>query len=259
MGNGNEIWELFGHDALLIHDNVSGRDTVFNWGVFDFRQPNFIAHFLMASNALRHGQRFARLGDVRLPIHESPGALPGARPHAGAARHDPAHHPGERAAGKHQLPVRLLPQQLRDARARHHRPGARRSAVRAVADADRHDVPVAGAAAHAEHEANRRRRRHRTRTAVRPRAHEVGDDVSPEAAPRLRRDDEGARQHRCDASAGSRRTRPLRVDARPGARGAAPPRPVAAARRARDCCGVPLARRRARPTAALAYAPARRS
>jgi Domain of unknown function (DUF4105) len=46
MGNGSEIWELFGHDALLIHDNVSGRDTVFNWGVFNFRQVNFIPHFL---------------------------------------------------------------------------------------------------------------------------------------------------------------------------------------------------------------------
>ena len=27
----------------LIHDNVSGRDTVFNWGVFNFRQAHFIA------------------------------------------------------------------------------------------------------------------------------------------------------------------------------------------------------------------------
>lgn len=46
MGNGEEVWELFGHDALLIHDNVSGRDTVFNWGVFSFRQTNFIPRFL---------------------------------------------------------------------------------------------------------------------------------------------------------------------------------------------------------------------
>jgi hypothetical protein len=46
MGNGDQIWELFGHDAILVHDNVSGRDTVFNWGVFSFRQSHFIAHFL---------------------------------------------------------------------------------------------------------------------------------------------------------------------------------------------------------------------
>src|SRR5262249_13103337 len=46
MGTGEEVWELFGHDAILIHDNVTGRDTVFNWGVFNFRQPRFIQRFL---------------------------------------------------------------------------------------------------------------------------------------------------------------------------------------------------------------------
>ena len=46
MGNGEQVWELFGHAAILIRDNITGRDTVFNWGVFDSRQPNFILHFL---------------------------------------------------------------------------------------------------------------------------------------------------------------------------------------------------------------------
>ena len=46
MGNGSEVWELFGHTAIWIHDDVSGRDTVFNWGVFDSHQPHFIPHFL---------------------------------------------------------------------------------------------------------------------------------------------------------------------------------------------------------------------
>jgi hypothetical protein len=46
MGNGEEVWELFGHTAIAIRDNTTGRDTVFNWGVFDSRQPNFILHFL---------------------------------------------------------------------------------------------------------------------------------------------------------------------------------------------------------------------
>src|SRR5256885_16900906 len=45
-GNGTEIWELFGHTAIWIHDNVTARDTVFNWGVFDMTKPNFIFHFL---------------------------------------------------------------------------------------------------------------------------------------------------------------------------------------------------------------------
>lgn len=46
MGTGPEIWELFGHDALWIHDNVTGRDTVYNWGEFDFSQPRFLQRFL---------------------------------------------------------------------------------------------------------------------------------------------------------------------------------------------------------------------
>jgi hypothetical protein len=46
MGTGKQVWEMFGHNALLIHDKVTGADTVFNWGVFDFKEPNFIPHFL---------------------------------------------------------------------------------------------------------------------------------------------------------------------------------------------------------------------
>lgn len=49
MGNGENIWELFGHNAIWLHDNVSGRDTVFNWGVFSFAQPHFIARFLQGT------------------------------------------------------------------------------------------------------------------------------------------------------------------------------------------------------------------
>jgi hypothetical protein len=45
--SGRNVWEMFGHNALWIHDNVTGRDTVFNWGAFDFTQPNFIPRFLM--------------------------------------------------------------------------------------------------------------------------------------------------------------------------------------------------------------------
>jgi hypothetical protein len=46
MGNGEQVWELFGHTAIVIRDNITGRDTVFNWGVFDSHKPNFILHFL---------------------------------------------------------------------------------------------------------------------------------------------------------------------------------------------------------------------
>lgn len=46
MGNGTEVWENFGHSAIWIRDTVTGRDTVFNWGVFNMRAPHFIPHFL---------------------------------------------------------------------------------------------------------------------------------------------------------------------------------------------------------------------
>ena len=57
MGTGSEMWELFGHDAIWIHDNVTGRDTVFNWGVFNFRQSRFIPRFPQGHDAVRDGQR----------------------------------------------------------------------------------------------------------------------------------------------------------------------------------------------------------
>src|SRR5262245_48898853 len=46
MGHGQKVWELFGHNAIWIHDNVTGRDTVFNWGVFSFDTPNFLIRYL---------------------------------------------------------------------------------------------------------------------------------------------------------------------------------------------------------------------
>lgn len=55
MGNGEQIWELFGHTAIRIHNNVTGQDSVFNWGVFDSRQPNFILHFLQGLNWYQMG------------------------------------------------------------------------------------------------------------------------------------------------------------------------------------------------------------
>ena len=46
MGTGSQVWELFGHNAIWIHDLVTNRDTVFNWGVFDLRSPGFLQRFL---------------------------------------------------------------------------------------------------------------------------------------------------------------------------------------------------------------------
>lgn len=62
MGNGSDIYALFGHSAIWVHDNVTARDTVFNWGEFDLRQPNFILHFLQGLNLYTiGGQRISDL------------------------------------------------------------------------------------------------------------------------------------------------------------------------------------------------------
>jgi hypothetical protein len=46
FGVGPEVWERFGHNALWIHDDRIGSDVAYNWGLFDFEQPDFLRHFL---------------------------------------------------------------------------------------------------------------------------------------------------------------------------------------------------------------------
>ena len=50
IGDGDAVWEMFGHTAIRIRDTVDGRDTVFNWGAFDMAKPHFILHFLQGLN-----------------------------------------------------------------------------------------------------------------------------------------------------------------------------------------------------------------
>lgn len=47
MGQGTEVYELFGHDAIWVHDPTQGIDTVYNYGVFDFRTPGFVRRFML--------------------------------------------------------------------------------------------------------------------------------------------------------------------------------------------------------------------
>ena len=46
MGYGEKVWERFGHNAIRIVDASRGTDSVYNWGTFDFQQPNFLGRFL---------------------------------------------------------------------------------------------------------------------------------------------------------------------------------------------------------------------
>jgi hypothetical protein len=45
IGPGDEFFETFGHSAIRVKDPMLKMDYVFNYGVFDFNQPNFYANF----------------------------------------------------------------------------------------------------------------------------------------------------------------------------------------------------------------------
>ena len=46
MGQGDQLYELFGHNAIWVRDPVTGIDSVYNWGVFDFQSEGFLVRFL---------------------------------------------------------------------------------------------------------------------------------------------------------------------------------------------------------------------
>ncbi len=46
MGVGEEVWERFGHNAILVEDRRAGSSIAYNFGMFSFRQEHFLLHFL---------------------------------------------------------------------------------------------------------------------------------------------------------------------------------------------------------------------
>jgi Domain of unknown function (DUF4105) len=46
MGVGKEVWERFGHNAILVEDHARGTARAYNYGMFDFRQHNFLLRFV---------------------------------------------------------------------------------------------------------------------------------------------------------------------------------------------------------------------
>jgi hypothetical protein len=46
VGQGDPVWEKFGHNALWFFDDAAGIDEAYNWGIFDFNQPHFLQRFL---------------------------------------------------------------------------------------------------------------------------------------------------------------------------------------------------------------------
>ncbi len=53
LGPGDEVWEVYGHNMLRITvpdpggDPSRDLDVAYNWGLFDFAQPNFIGNFVL--------------------------------------------------------------------------------------------------------------------------------------------------------------------------------------------------------------------
>jgi hypothetical protein len=45
FGPGTEVWERFGHNAILIRDRSSGVENLYNYGIFDFDQKDFFLNF----------------------------------------------------------------------------------------------------------------------------------------------------------------------------------------------------------------------
>ncbi|HEX7918168.1 MAG TPA: DUF4105 domain-containing protein, partial [Gemmatimonadales bacterium] len=46
-GAGAEVWERFGHNMIRVQDRITGADITYNWGMFSFRQENFVGRFVM--------------------------------------------------------------------------------------------------------------------------------------------------------------------------------------------------------------------
>lgn len=46
IGQGDAVWERFGHNAIRVVDTDRGTDLSYNWGIFDFDQVDFIPRFL---------------------------------------------------------------------------------------------------------------------------------------------------------------------------------------------------------------------
>lgn len=70
VGPGDELWELFGHNALLVRDSITGYEAAFNYGIFDFDSPGFTWRFvrgdmryMVAATALDRTLEGARAAD----------------------------------------------------------------------------------------------------------------------------------------------------------------------------------------------------
>ncbi|MEP6730755.1 MAG: DUF4105 domain-containing protein [bacterium] len=46
FGLGQEVFERFGHNALIFQDTLTGQSVAYHWGLFSFEEPGFLFRFL---------------------------------------------------------------------------------------------------------------------------------------------------------------------------------------------------------------------
>lgn len=50
MGQGDLIYERYGHNGLGVRNLETGEDVIYNWGTFSFQEPDFLLRFLSGRN-----------------------------------------------------------------------------------------------------------------------------------------------------------------------------------------------------------------
>lgn len=59
MGQGDEVWARFGHNAIGIRDRRANSDIILNWGLFSFEQEGFLLRFLRGEMMYWMGGEYA--------------------------------------------------------------------------------------------------------------------------------------------------------------------------------------------------------
>ena len=59
-GPGDVLYEAFGHSAIRVKDPTLNLDIIFNYGLFDFNQPNFYVNFVKGRLLYRLGKQSFR-------------------------------------------------------------------------------------------------------------------------------------------------------------------------------------------------------
>ena len=124
FGQGDPVFERFGHNAIRIHDPLGGLDSAWNWGMFSFDEPNFLGRFLSGDS--RYWMEGFPTEPLLADYRQNNRATEEQVLNLSAMQKDELLRFVRLQRGRRQqvLPLRLLPRQLLHARARRPRQGA---------------------------------------------------------------------------------------------------------------------------------------